>query len=228
MPSANAKLALNIVTPRRLWLLDRSYMAVRILVTTPARVTGNFVAPDGTVIPGQVIRTPTRRAGATVLRVPVKVKQPGLYRLQVHAEGAGQSVNKTARIRFVATQPKSPVWQSGKNLRVAVIQGARIGGLGHALGPRYEVRTVSDANLYSAVDPIDPNAAAAVVVNLETVPLSSLASLHALLPELQIIGVSDKPGLLAQAKAIGIRTLYVRQPNTDHVTHVIQGMIPQR
>jgi len=62
-PKAATTLKLNLSTPRRLWLEGRRYMAVRIVLTAPARVTGSFVADDGTVIPGQVIKTPTRRSG---------------------------------------------------------------------------------------------------------------------------------------------------------------------
>ena len=49
---------------------NRAFVAVRMSITAPARVTGNFVAPDGTIVPGQTIKTPTRHAGVTILRVP--------------------------------------------------------------------------------------------------------------------------------------------------------------
>jgi hypothetical protein len=225
VPQTSTKLTLRLTTPRRLWLAGRTYMAVRIFVSAPARVTGNFVAADGTVIPGQVIKTPTRRAGATILRVPLRVTKPGLYRLQVHAEGIGQAVNRTARIRFLAQRPAAPA-----TLRVAVIRGlsVRAATLGAALGRKYVVRVVNDADLYTAVNPIDPNAATAVVVDLSTVPLSSLVSLHELLPELRIIGLAHDAGTAAVARAHGIPALVVGHMRTPAVTHVIKGLIVQR
>ena len=201
-------------------------MAVRFTVTAPARVTGSFVAADGTVIPGQVIKTPTRHAGATILRVPLHVTKPGVYRLQVHAEGIGQVVDRTARIRFLARRPKSPVWQERGPLSVAVVDGLRVRG--SALGPAYRVRRVSDADLYSAVDPKDPHAAAAVVVDLATVPLQSLASLHALLPELQIVGVTSDRTLAAQARALGVGTALVAHVSEPRVSHVIEQLVRPR
>ena len=89
-------LAMRILTARRLWLHGRSFVAVRMLLTAPARVTGFFVGPDGSIVPGQTIKTPTRHAGVTILRVPLRITKPGLYRLQMHAEGVGQTVNRTA------------------------------------------------------------------------------------------------------------------------------------
>jgi hypothetical protein len=225
VPQADAKLALQLTTPRRLWLAGRTFMAVRILVTAPARVTGNFVAADGTVIPGQVITTPTRRAGATILRVPLRVTKPGIYRLQVHAEGAGQAVDRTARIRFLARRPGAPA-----TLRVAVIRGlsVRAATLGTALGRKYAVRVVDDADLYAAVNPVDPNAATAGGGGLVPGPLASLVSLHTLLPELRIIGVAHDARTASASRAHGIPALVVRHMRPPAVTRVLAGLIARR
>jgi hypothetical protein len=186
---ASTDLALRIVTVRRLWIENRSFIGVRLAITMPARVTGVFVAPDGTTVPGQTLKTPTRRAGVTILRVPLRVRTPGLYKLQIHAEAAGQVVNRTAKIRFVATKPRSPIWQDGA-IRVAVVRGAGgMSSLDRRLGKRFVVRHVADASLYDAVDTNYRTAAAVVVVDLATVPPNTLAELHALLPEVQIIGI---------------------------------------
>jgi hypothetical protein len=224
VPATDTKLALKLTTPRRLWLAGRTYMAVRILVTTPARVTGNFVAADGTVIPGQVIKTPTRRAGATILRVPLRVTKPGLYRLQVHAEGAGQTADRTARIRFLARRPAPTA-----SLRVAVVRGlsVRATTLGTALGHKYVVSVVNDADLYTVVNPVDPRAATAVIVDLDTVPLASLVSLHLLLPELRIIGVAHDAGTASAARAHGIATLVVRHMRAPAVAGAITRVLAQ-
>jgi hypothetical protein len=229
-PNASTKLALRLTTPRRLWLEGRSYMAVRIVVTAPARVTGSFVAPDGKVIPGQVIRTPTRHAGATILRVPLHVGAPGLYRLEVRAEGAGQVAERTARIRFVMHRPASPIWQAAGPVRVAVVRGLplRTSTLRAALGHDYLVRPVGDADLYSEVDPNDPRAAAVVIVDLASVPLQSLASLHALLPELRIIGLTGDSSTAAAARLVGVESIVVHQRRPAAVTPVIKRLIPRR
>jgi hypothetical protein len=116
------------------------------------------------------------------------------------------------------------------SLRVAVVRGlsVRATTLGAALGHKYVVRVVDDADLYTAVNPVDPNAATAVVVDLDTVPLASLVSLHTLLPELRIVGLARDRGTAAVARAHGIPALVVRHMPAPTVTHVIKGLISQR
>jgi hypothetical protein len=168
---ASTKLAMRLITVRRLWLHNRSFIAVRMSLTAPARVTGSFVGPDGSIVPGQTIRTPTRPAGVTILRVPLRITKPGLYKLQMHADGVGQVVNRTALIRFLAKRPVSPLWQDVRPVRIAVIDGVKgLGSLGRRLGKGYLVRGVADSALYSVVDTNSPTAAAAVVVDLGKVP----------------------------------------------------------
>ena len=98
--------------------------------------------------------------GVTILRVPLRVTKPGLYRLQMHAEGAGQVVNRTALIRFLAERPASSVWQDVRPLRIAVVRGVKgLGSLGSRLGRGYLVRGVDDSALYTVVDTKFPTAA---------------------------------------------------------------------
>ena len=190
----STRLAMRIMTVRRLWLANRSFVAVRMSLTGPARVTGSFVAPDGSIVPGQTIKTPTRHAGVTILRVPLKITTPGVYKLQMHADGLGQVVNRTAKIRFLATQPASPIWQDG-DVRVAVVQGVRgLDSLGRALGRSFVVDArVRRARSTTRSTRSTATAAAVVVVDLRTIPAYTLAGLHALLPEVKIIGLSSTP-----------------------------------
>jgi hypothetical protein len=222
---ASTTLALRVQTVRRLWLAHRSFIAVRIAVTMPARVTGNFVANDGTVVPGQTVKTPTRHAGVTILRIPLRVTKTGYYRLRLHAEGGGQAVDRTATIKFIATKPSSPVWQTGA-VRVAVIRGAgALRALGSRLGGHFVVKRIADADLYRAVDATSPTAAAAVVVDLSTVPPNTLAELHALLPEVQIIGLGGLPARAAYYRSIGISTLLPHGASTTRVAAAVRASV---
>ncbi|HEX6788597.1 MAG TPA: invasin domain 3-containing protein [Gaiellaceae bacterium] len=224
-PQSATTLALRLQTVRRLWLTQRSFIAVRFSVTMPARVTGNFVAADGTVVPGQTLKTPTRHAGVTIMRIPLRVTKPGVYRLQMRAEGGGQVVNRTATIRFLATKPSSPVWQTGA-LRVAVIRGAgALGALGSRLGGRFVVKRIADADLYRVVDAKSPTAAAAVVVDLSTVPLYTLVELHALLPEVQIVGLGGSPSRVAYYRSIGIATLLPHGASAKSVAAAVRAAV---
>jgi hypothetical protein len=225
----STKLAMRIITVRRLWLEHRSFIAVRMALTAPARVTGSFVGPDGSIVPGQTVETPTRQAGITLLRVPLRVTKPGIYKLQMHAEGAGQTVNRTARIRFLAKRPASPVWTDLGPLRVAVVRGVKgMDSLDTALGRGFVVRRTSDATLYDVVDTKFSSAAVAVVVDLDTVPTYTLAALHALLPEVMIVGLSDKPARAAYYRSIGIDTVLSRSSSPAVVSAAIKRSLRGR
>ncbi|HXY80444.1 MAG TPA: SwmB domain-containing protein, partial [Gaiellaceae bacterium] len=226
---AATKLALSILTARRLWIDDRTFVAVRLALTAPARVTGSFVGPNGRKVPGQTIKTPTRHAGITILRVPLHVTKPGVYRLQMHADGIGQVANRTARIAFVKRRPTSPLWQVVRPLRIVVIHGARAGtaGLSSALGRGYLVRTLADSELYTAVDPTSGTAGAAVVVDLGTVPMQTLIGLHALLPEVKIVGLTNDPAVAAYARTIGVDAVLGRSASGAEIAGVIVKALRQ-
>jgi hypothetical protein len=225
-PQTSTKLAMRILTVRRLWLHKRSFIAVRMSLTTPARVTGSFVGSDGSIVPGQTIITPTRHAGVTILRVPLRVTKPGLYRLQMHAESGGQVVNRTALIRFLAKRPASPVWQDVRPLRIAVVRGVKgLGSLGDRLGRGYLVRGVADSALYTVVDTKFPTAAAAVVVDLGTVPPSTLATLHALLPEVKIVGLTGSPTRVLYYRSVGVSAVLPRTASAATVARTITSLL---
>jgi hypothetical protein len=216
---------MRIITVRRLWLHGRSFVAVRMALTAPARVTGNFVGPDGATVEGQTIKTPTRHAGVTILRVPLRITKPGLYKLQMHAEGAGQVVDRTAKINFMPTKPASPLWQDGAP-RIAVVRGVKgIGDLGPRLGKHFVVRLTADANLYDVLDTKYRTAAAVVVVDLGTVPTYTLAELHALLPEVQIVGLTSTPAKAAYYRSIGVRALLPRNASATKVARAIKSLV---
>jgi uncharacterized repeat protein (TIGR02059 family) len=221
----STKLAMRIITVRRLWLKDRSFIAVRMMLTAPARVTGTFVAPDGSTVGGQSIKTPTRHAGVTVLRVPLRITTPGLYKLQVHAEGAGQVVNRTAKINFMARRPASPLWQDGAP-RVAVVRGAKgLEALDRALGKRFVVRRIADAALYDVVDTSYRTAAAVVVVDLGTVPGYTLSELHALLPEVKIVGLTATPAKSAYYRSIGVSAILPPTASSAQVALAVKSLV---
>jgi hypothetical protein len=221
----STRLAMRIMTVRRLWLANRSFIAVRMSLTGPARVTGSFVAPDGSLVPGQTIKTPTRHAGVTLLRMPLEITKPGVYKLQMHADGLGQIVNRTATIRFLATKPASPIWQDG-DVRVAVVRGVRgLASLGPALGGNFVVTRVSDATLYDAVDTKNRTAAAVVVVDLGTIPAYTLAGLHALLPEVKIIGLSGTPSRAGAYRSIGVSAVLPRGASSALVAKTAKSLV---
>ena len=224
-PRASATLALRIVTVRRLWLANRPFIAVRLALTGPARVTGSFEAPGRATVQVKTIALRTRRAGITILRVPLTGTRPGLYRLQMRARGLGQSVGRTAKIRLLATKPLSPVWQDGA-VRVAVVRGARgLGSLGRRLGDRFVVRNVADSDLYNVVDTRYTTAAAAIVVDLGTVPMYTIAELHALLPEVKIVGIAARGRAAAVYRSAGVSTTLPSGTSAARIAATIRKLV---
>jgi hypothetical protein len=162
----------------------------------------------------------------TILRVPLRITKPGLYKLQMHADGVGQVVNRTALIRFLAKRPVSPLWQDVRPVRIAVIDGVKgLGSLGRRLGKGYLVRGVADSALYSVVDTNSPTAAAAVVVDLGKVPARSLATLHALLPEVKIVGLADSPARALHYRNVGVSVVLPRTASAATVAHAITSLL---
>jgi hypothetical protein len=217
------KLALQILTAKRLWIDNRTFVAVRMALTAPARVTGSFVGTNGVSVPGQTVKTPTRRAGITILRVPMHVTKPGVYRLEMHADGIGQVVDVSTKIKFLQRRPASSLSLAARPLQVVVIRGARasLTGLSADLGHSYRVRPIADSDLYTVVDPASRTAASTVLVDLATVPMQTLSGLRALLPELKIVGLTNDPSVAKYARTIGVNAVLARSASAAKVAGAI-------
>ena len=107
-----------------------------------------------------------------------------------------------------------------------MIRGAGdLEALGSRLGRRYAVEHIADAALYRVVDPASPTAAAAVVVDLASVPPYTLAELHALLPEVQIVGLGGSPAQAAYYRSIGVSTLMRRGSSAKRVAAAVRDAL---
>ena len=138
----STKLAMRIITVRRLWLKGRSFVAVRMTLTAPARVTGTFVAPDGSTVTGQSIKTPTRHAGATILRVPLRITQPGSTSCRCTPRARAR--RSTGRRRSTSWRER-PRRRSGRTAHRGSRSCAaqRASSLDRLLGKRFVVRRIS-------------------------------------------------------------------------------------
>jgi Mg2+/citrate symporter len=100
-----------------------------------------------------------------------------------------------------------------------------LGSLDMALGSGFVVRPVSDAALYDVVDTSFRTAAMAVVVDLDTVPTYTLASLHALLPEVKIVGLSDSWARTGYYRSIGVAAVLPRSAPAKAVGATIKSLL---
>lgn len=210
--SAHTKLAMRIISANRAWT-SRGFVAVHLDLTAPARIKSWFVSEEtGRALPSTTQRTPTLRSGVSILRLRLPRLAPGPYRLQLQAEGSGQRAARTARLRVVKVRP-SAVAPGAKPLGVVVVESPKqrqLSRLQAVLGSEFAVRTTVDSLLFGAVDPARTRTAA-VVVDLDVVPLGRLAALQAVLPELRIVALASDPTSAVLARRAGA-TLVLAKP----------------
>jgi DNA-binding NarL/FixJ family response regulator len=90
------------------------------------------------------------------------------------------------------------------------------------------VRRIADAALYDAVDTSYRTAAAVVVVDLGTVPTYTLAALHALLPEVKIVGLTATPAKSARSayyRSIGVSAILPRTASPAQVARAVKSVV---
>ena len=149
---------MRIMTVRRLWLAHRSFVAVRMSLTTPARVTGVFVAPDGSDRPRPDDQDPD---------APCRRHDPA--RAAADHEARALPASDARRGRGPDRQPHGEdqlprdaarARRSGRTARCASRSCAalrRLGSLGGRLGKHFVVRRIADAALYDVVDTKSPH-----------------------------------------------------------------------
>jgi hypothetical protein len=125
----------------------------------------------------------------------------------------------------MARRPASPLWQDGSP-RVAVVRGVKgLGALDGALGKHFVVRRVADAALYEVLDTSYRTSAAVVVVDLGTVPTYTLTELHALLPEVRIVGLASTLARSAYYRSIGVSAVLPRTASAARVAHAVKSLV---
>jgi hypothetical protein len=220
---AQTKLVMRIMSAPRVWVAH-DFVGVRLELTAPARVKSWFSDASATPIPNTSQKTGTLRAGATILRLRLPNLPPGTYRLQLRAEGVGQATARTARIRILKTQP----WTIGsKPLGVVVVTGPsqrRLHQLQAMLGPQFNVRTTISSLLYNAVDG-QRGRTAGVVLDLDTVPLALVSGLHAVYPEVQIIGLASDAGTAKLYQRAGATVVLAKPVNVWAVRQALRQLL---
>jgi DNA-binding NarL/FixJ family response regulator len=109
---------------------------------------------------------------------------------------------------------------------VAIVRGVKgLGSLDRRLGKGFVVRRIADAALYDAVDTSYRTAAAVVVVDLGTVPTYTLAALHALLPEVKIVGLTATPAKSAYYRSIGVSAILPRTASPARVARAVKSVV---
>jgi hypothetical protein len=228
--TAQTKLAMRIISAPRVWSA-RDFVAVHLDLTAPARVRSWFVADaTGRTIPNTAQKTPTLRSGVTILRLRLPNLEPGSYRLQVQAAGAGQVTARTARLRIVKTQPWLPTAAAAKPLGIVVVSGTRpqpVHQLQTMLGPQFSVQPTLGSLLFTAVDPRTTRTAG-VVVDLDAVPLTTVAGLHSVFPELPIVGLASDPATAKLYRRAGAAVVLAKPASAWAVREALRQLVLRR
>lgn len=210
--AAQSKLAIQVVAPVRVWTTGRDFVALQVNLTVAARITTSWVDVKGRTVATQT--THTLSAGTNFIRLHLPRLAPGTYKLVLRASGLGQTATTVAHIRISSKQPPLTI-PKGQPLGVVVVRGAQVtglSGLGAKLGPTFSVTTTLSSQLLQAVDPRTSHAVA-VLVDFDEVPISLIASLHAVLPEVQIVGLTTDPATALLARKAGA-TLVIAKPTS--------------
>jgi hypothetical protein len=228
--SAGTKLAMRIITAARVWNA-RDYLAVHLDLTAPARVRTWFVSDStGRPIPSSTHTSPTLRSGVTILKLRLPKLDPGKYRLQVQADAVGQATARTAHLRVLKTQPWSPIGRSSKRPGVVVVTGPKerqLKQLQAMLGQGFDVRPTISSLLFTAVDPASTSTAA-VVLDLDTVPLPTVAGLRAVFPDLQIIGLASDPASAKRYRRAGATVVLAKPASAWAVRQALRRPVPRK
>jgi hypothetical protein len=221
---AQTKLAMRIISAPRVSNV-RKFVAVHLDLTAPARVRSWFVSDStGKTIPNTSQVTRTLRSGVTILRLRLPNLKPGTYRLQVRADGVGQSTARTARLRIVKTRPWTASGAKPLGVVVTGPQPRQLHQLQTMLGPQFDVRTTIGSLLFTAVDPRTTRTAA-VVLDLDTVPLTTVGGLHAVFPELQIIGLASDPASARKYRRAGATVVLAKPASAWAVRQSLRQLI---
>jgi hypothetical protein len=227
-PRANAPhraITLKAVGPTRIWTTGRTYVGIHLELSTPARVTSWWLDSSGTIVPNSTHRTRTLPRGSTNLRLPLPQQlTPGYYRIQLRASGGAALAKPSVGIRVLQTQPPGPTAPGTKPVTVVLLPGIgvrNIDQLGRTLGSGFKVAPTSAATIYSAVNPrFAPYAV--LVLDLDRTPLPLITALHAVYPELQIIGLASDQLTADLGRRAGTSLVVSKPISLDTLTRLIR------
>jgi hypothetical protein len=225
-PSASTKLVLKIVSSPTIWTVDRKYVSLYLNLTAPAKVSSQWFDSTGALVPSTTQRTRVLRAGVTILRLRIPALAPGNYRLQVNASGIGQTATATKRIHVAAVQPRTPAPSSARPAGVVVIDGTRrlVAQLTAKLGARFAVTSSAGAALFDAIDPRSTRTVA-IVVDLDTTPVSTIAAIHSVFPELEITAVASDPISAKAGRRAGATVVIAKPTSIDALSSAVRQLI---
>jgi hypothetical protein len=224
LQTAQSKLAIQVVAPVRVWTTGRDFVALQINLTVAARITTSWVDAKGRTVATQT--THTLSAGTNFIRLHLPRLAPGTYKLVLRASGLGQTATTVARIRISATQPPLPAPSAGRPLGIVVVRGAQVAGLnqlGAKLGSKFSVTTTLNSQLLQAVDPRTSHTVA-VLVDFDEVPISLIASLHAVLPEVQIVGLTTDPATALLARKAGAALVIAKPTSVSTLSQTVRAI----
>jgi hypothetical protein len=144
----------------------------------------------------------------------------------VNASGIGQTATATKRIHVAAVQPRTPAPSSARPAGVVVIDGTRrlVAQLTAKLGARFAVTSSAGAALFDAIDPRSTRTVA-IVVDLDTTPVSTIAAIHSVFPELEITAVASDPISAKAGRRAGATVVIAKPTSIDALSSAVRQLI---
>ena len=226
--SAGGPLLLKVAGAKHVALKQRKAVALRVLVSVPAKALITMRSATGAPIASW---TRSLRAGATIVRVDLAkaAQRVGRYSFTVAARATSAPTSKviarTTRISF-APAP-API---GKSVDVVFVNGPTVtGGRSLALPRSTKVQSVTKApDVYDVSGTVAANVQV-VVVDLDTKGLDAVhfvRNLRAVYPDLRIVALASTPVQVDQARQWGATIVLTKPVSVEILSSVVTDLIP--
>jgi DNA-binding NarL/FixJ family response regulator len=129
-----------------------------------------------------------------------------------------------------SAQPRPLVPSTAHPVGVIVVQGAGVRGLGllaAKLGAKFAVTTVLSSDLFTAADPRTARVGV-VVVDFDKVPVSVVSSIHAVLPELQVVGLASNAATAKAGTRAGATIVIAKPVSSSALATAVRALLPGR
>ena len=226
--SAGATLVLKVASAKHVALKQRRAVALRVLVSVPAKATITMRTSRGATLATWERKL---QSGATIvnLAIPQAAMRAGTYSFTVTARPTGAPTAKATFQRTLVTFAPLPT-PTGTAVDVVLVKGPANGSgteLLSLIGAR--VRTVAKApDVYDVTASLATNVQV-VVVDLDTRgadPFHFVRNLRAVYPDLRIVALSSTAAQVDQARQFGATVVLTKPVSVEILSSVVTDLIP--
>jgi DNA-binding NarL/FixJ family response regulator len=95
------------------------------------------------------------------------------------------------------------------------------------LGSRFAVSTTATSALFDAIDPRSTRTVA-IVVDLDATPVSTIAAIHSVFPELEITAIASDPVSAKAGRRAGATVVIAKPTSVDALSSAVRQLVAGR